>query len=60
MTQWAALAGSLSEVFLAESAASQAMLEDELKPLARAIAKLLRQTEAYGRVAVDLWMQAAI
>lgn len=34
----------------------QAMLEDELKPLARAIAKLLRQAEAYGRVAVDLWM----
>src|ERR1019366_9493879 len=31
VTQWAALAGSLSEVFLAESAASQAMLEDELK-----------------------------
>ena len=34
----------------------QAMLEDELKPIARAIAHLLRQAEAYGRVAVDLWM----
>lgn len=33
-----------------------AILEDELKPLARAIADLLRQAEAYGRVAVDLWM----
>jgi hypothetical protein len=33
-----------------------AILEDELKPLARAIAGLLRQAEAYGRVAVDLWM----
>ena len=34
----------------------QAMLEDELKPLARAVAELLRQAEAYGRVAVDVWM----
>jgi len=34
----------------------QAMLEDELKPIARAIAELLRQAESYGRVAVDLWM----
>jgi Putative DNA-binding domain len=34
----------------------QEMLEDELKPIARAIADLLRQAEAYGRVAVDLWM----
>jgi hypothetical protein len=32
------------------------MLEEELKPLARAIATLLSQAEAYGRVAVDLWM----
>jgi len=32
------------------------MLEDELKPLARAVAELLRQAEAYGRVAVDVWM----
>jgi hypothetical protein len=28
----------------------QAMLDDELKPLARAIAEFLRQAEAYGRV----------
>lgn len=34
----------------------QAMLENELKPLTTAIAELLRQAEAYGRVAVDLWM----
>jgi hypothetical protein len=34
----------------------QGMLEEELKPLARAIATLLSQAEAYGRVAVDLWM----
>jgi hypothetical protein len=34
----------------------QAMLEDELKPIAFAIAGLLHQAEAYGRVAVDLWM----
>jgi hypothetical protein len=34
----------------------QAMLENELKPLASAISELLRQAEAYGRVAVDLWM----
>ena len=34
----------------------QAMLEDELKAIARAVADLLRQAEAYGRVAVDLWM----
>jgi hypothetical protein len=34
----------------------QAMLEDELKPIARAIADLVRQAEAYGRIAVDLWM----
>ena len=33
----------------------QALLEDELKPMARAIAELLDQAEAYGRVAVDLW-----
>jgi hypothetical protein len=34
----------------------QAVLDDELKPLADAIAQLLRQAEAYGRIAVDLWM----
>ena len=34
----------------------QALLEDELKPLARAIAELLGHAEAYGRVAVDLWV----
>jgi hypothetical protein len=34
----------------------QAILEDELRPLARTLADLLRQAEAYGRVAVDLWM----
>jgi Putative DNA-binding domain len=34
----------------------QAILEDELKPIAHAIADLLRQAEAYGRVAVDLWV----
>lgn len=33
-----------------------AILEDELMPLARAITELLRQAEAIGRVAVDLWM----
>ena len=33
-----------------------ALFEDELRPLARAIATLLQQAEAYGRAAVDMWM----
>jgi hypothetical protein len=33
-----------------------ALLEDELRPLAHAIATLLQQAEAYGRAAVDMWM----
>lgn len=33
-----------------------AMLEDELAPLASALARLLEGAEAYGRAAVDLWL----
>jgi len=34
----------------------QAVLEDELLPLANALSALLVQAEAYGRVVVDLWL----
>lgn len=33
-----------------------AMLEEELQPLATALAGLLERAEAYGRAAVDLWL----
>jgi hypothetical protein len=34
----------------------RAILEDELVPLATALASLLEGAEAYGRAAVDLWL----
>jgi hypothetical protein len=37
----------------------QAMLDDEILPLATTLARLLKQAEAHGRVAVDLWLVLA-